>query len=157
MSMLRRVLALLTVTALTASATSAHADETCPLGSIEKHEGDVMWCEPSVCDNDLACSKGSVCRPVALCVEIGALDAGGSDARGARLLVRQRCGTNKACPQNTTCSDKNRCITLAQADRAGLTTVSAAASAGASAAASAPPTGAETPKKACGCDVPGSR
>jgi len=143
MSSLRTALALLTVTVLTASANVARADDTCPLGSTERREGDFTWCEPSVCDSDIACSKGSICRPVPLCVEIGAIDAGSSDAGGARLLVRQRCGANKACPQNTTCSEKSRCITLAQADRAGLTNPSAT------------PASAEAPKKACGCDVPG--
>ncbi len=153
MSSLRTALALLTVTALTASANVARADDTCPLGSTERREGDFTWCEPSVCDSDLACPKGSLCRPVPLCVEIGAVDAGGSDAGGARLLVRQRCGLNKACPQNTTCSEKSRCITLGQADKAGLTGGSPTSSA--TTAATAPTAPTEAPKKACGCDVPG--
>ncbi len=148
MSSLRTALALLTMTVLTASATTARADDTCPLGSTERKEADLTWCEPSICDADISCPKGSVCRPVPLCVEIGAVDAGGSDAGGARLLVRQRCGLNKACPQNTTCSEKSRCITLAQADKAGLTTTS-------SSATPTPTTGEAPPRKACGCDVPG--
>ena len=150
MSPLRLVLALLTATALSTVAATVRADD-CPLGSTEKHEGDFTWCEPSVCDSDISCPKGSICRPVPLCVEIGALDAGASDAGGARLLVRQRCGANKSCPQNTTCSDKSRCITLAQADKAGLTTASTGA------ASSASPAATDPPKKACGCDVPGKQ
>jgi hypothetical protein len=152
-SSLRRALALFTLTALTASAHVARADDTCPLGSTERREAEFTWCEPSVCDSDIACPKGSICRPVPLCVEIGAIDAGSSEAGGARLLVRQRCGANKACPQNTTCSEKGRCITLGQADKAGLTNLSPTSSA-ASGSASAP-TPSEAPKKACGCDVPG--
>lgn len=148
MSSLRTALALFTMTVLTASATTAHADDPCPLGSTERREADLTWCEPSICDADISCPKGSVCRPVPLCVEIGAVDGGG-EAGGARLLVRQRCGLNKACPQNTTCSEKSRCITLAQADKAGLTTLSPNASA-------TPTTSDAPPKKACGCDVPGS-
>ena len=147
MSSLRTALGLLTLTIVIASARTAHADDTCPLGSTERREADLTWCEPSICDADISCPKGSVCRPVPLCVEIGAVDGGG-EAGGARLLVRQRCGLNKACPQNTTCSEKSRCITLAQADRAGLTTASSNASA-------TPSTTDAPPKKACGCDVPG--
>lgn len=150
MSSLRTALALLTMTVLTASATTAHADEPCPLGSTERREADLTWCEPSICDADISCPKGSVCRLVPLCVEIGAVDGGG-EAGGARLLVRQRCGLNKACPQNTTCSEKSRCITLAQADKAGLTTLSPNASATPTITTTDAP-----PKKACGCDVPGS-
>lgn len=133
----------------------ARAEDQCPLGSTEKMETGFTWCEPSVCDADNQCATGSVCRPVPLCVEVGALDAGKGTAGGARLLARQRCGANKACPQNTTCSDKSRCITQSQADKAGLLTV---APANASASASASPSGAgDAPKKACGCDVPGTR
>ncbi|HSO34503.1 MAG TPA: MYXO-CTERM sorting domain-containing protein [Labilithrix sp.] len=149
-SRVRVALVLLTLTAATATAGRARAEDTCPLGSTEKKETGFTWCEPSVCDADNQCPTGSICRPVPLCVEIGALDAGSSDAGGARLLVRQRCGANKACPQNTTCSEKSRCITLAQADKAGLTSASGAASAAA-------PGAAEAPKKACGCSVPGAR
>jgi hypothetical protein len=141
----RGALVLLTLIATTSIAGLARADDTCPLGSTEKKEAGFAWCEPSVCDADPQCATGSVCRPVPLCVEIGAVDAG-----GARLLVRQRCGANKACPQNTTCSEKSRCITLAQADKAGLTSVGGDASASAPGAAAAP-------KKACGCSLPGAR
>jgi hypothetical protein len=140
------------VVAVIATAGTARAQEQCPLGSTERVETGFTWCEPSVCDADNQCPTGSICRPVPLCVEVGVVDAGKSDAGGARLLVRQRCGENKACPQNTTCSEKSRCITMAQADKAGLTTKS-----GPSAAASAAgPGSTDAPKKACGCDVPGT-
>jgi len=146
-------LSLLTLVLLAISclARSAHAEDQCPLGSTEKTEAGFTWCEPSVCDADNQCATGSVCRPVPLCVEVGAVDAGkAGSAAGARLLARQRCGANKSCPQNTICSEKSRCITLAQADKAGLTTT-------ASASASASPAAGDAPKKACGCDVPGTR
>jgi MYXO-CTERM domain-containing protein len=133
-------------------ARSASAQEECPLGSTQKSEGGSTWCEPTVCDQDTQCPTGSVCRPVALCVEIGTLDQapGTKSDAGQRLLVRQRCGADKSCPQKTTCSDKGRCITRAQADKAGLT---ASPAAGGDAGASGAP---EAPKKACGCHVPGT-
>ena len=134
--------------AMLGTARVAHAEDLCPLGSIEKKEGDFTWCEPSVCDTDSTCSTGSICRPVSLCVEVGQLDAGSG---GSRLLARQRCGEGGSCPQNTTCSAKSRCITKTQADKAGLLSASAKGSS----AAPAPST--DPPKKACGCDVPGSR
>lgn len=129
----------------------ARAQEECPLGSTQKSESGQSWCEPSVCDETAPCPAGLVCRPVALCVEIGALDQapGAKTDGGQRLLARQRCGANKSCPQKTTCSDKGRCITVAQADRAGLSKPSST-----TAPAEAP--AADAPKKACGCDVPGS-
>ena len=141
------------VLAVMAVAGAARAEDPCPLGSTEKTEGGFTWCEPSVCDADSQCATGSICRAVPLCVEVGALDASKGDAGGARLLVRQRCGANKSCPQNTTCSEKSRCITRAQADKAGL----AAASPNAAAAPSATAAPGDPPKKACGCDVPGTR
>jgi MYXO-CTERM domain-containing protein len=140
--------------AVMATAGGARADD-CPLGSTERTEGGFTWCEPSVCETENECPTGSVCRNVPLCVEIGALDAGKGDAGGARLLARQRCGANKSCPQNTTCSDKGRCMTPAQADKAGLTTKSGP-SAAASSAASSPASAGDAPKKACGCSVPGT-
>jgi hypothetical protein len=139
------------VVAVMAMAGVARAEDQCPVGSIERTEASFTWCEPSVCDTDAQCATGSICRGVPLCVEVGALDAGKGEAGGARLMARQRCGENKSCPQNTTCSDKSRCMTLAQADKAGLNTKS-----GPSAAASAAPSG-DAPKKACGCDMPGTR
>ena len=142
------------VVSVMATAGVARAEDQCPLGSIERNEAGFTWCEPSVCDADNQCATGSICRPVPLCVEVGALDAGKGDAGGARLLARQRCGANKACPQNTTCSEKSRCITLAQADKAGLTTKSGPSAA---ASGSASPSSGDAPKKACGCHVPGTR
>lgn len=147
---------LLTVTtfafALIAAATSARAQEECPLGSTPKSEGGQTWCQPTVCDEASPCPTGLVCRPVALCVEIGKLDQapGVKTDAGQRLVVRQRCGANKSCPQNTTCLDGGRCITLAQAEKAGLMSATPAASASASS------TGETAPKKSCGCHVPGT-
>ncbi len=150
-------IALLTAAAAAASIVSisraALAQEECPLGSTQKSEGGQTWCEPTVCDLDNQCPTGSICRPVPLCVEIGALDQapGTKSDAGARLLVRQRCGADKACPQRTTCSEKSRCITRAQAEKAGLLTAGGASGADAGAAAAGEP-----PKKACGCHVLGT-
>jgi len=132
---------------------TARADEECPLGSISKSESGETWCEPTVCDDAAPCPSGLICRPVALCVEIGTLPQapGTKSDAGQRLLVRQRCGADKSCPQRTTCSDKGRCITREQADRAGLLTA-----ADASSAASPTTAPGAAPKKSCGCDVPGS-
>jgi MYXO-CTERM domain-containing protein len=108
-----------------------------------------------VCDADVECATGLVCRKVALCVEVGALDKGAAKPDAAqRLLARQRCGGDQACPQNTTCSEKGRCVTRAQADKAALLAPGAAPSASAGEA----PGGAKTdpPKKACGCHVVGT-
>ena len=134
--------------ALLTASRVARADDSCPLGSTEKTEAGFTWCEPSVCDGAAACPPGSVCRPVPLCVEIGTLDAGSPG--GARLLVRQRCGANKSCPQNTTCSEKDRCVTRAQADKAGLLVLTDAGAAPAAEGAAAPK------KSACGCSTPGA-
>jgi len=144
---------LVVVSVVLGAAGSAHAQEECPLGSTQKSESGQTWCEPTVCDQDEQCPTGSVCRPVALCVEIGTLDQapGVKTDAGQRLLVRQRCGADKSCPQRTTCSDKGRCITRAQAEKAGLTASPSAGDAGAAARGGEP-----APKKACGCDVPGS-
>jgi hypothetical protein len=133
---------------------SARADEECPLGSVSKSESGETWCEPTVCDDTAPCPGGMLCRPIPLCVEIGVLPQapGSKSDAGQRLLVRQRCGADKSCPQRTTCSDKGRCITRAQADRANLLTVP-----GTQASASAGGFGTDAPstKKACGCSVPG--
>jgi hypothetical protein len=148
-----RLSPLVVVLAILGIASSAHAQEECPLGSTQKSEGGQTWCEPTVCDLDDQCPTGSVCRPIPLCVEIGTLEQapGVKTDAGQRLLVRQRCGADKSCPQRTTCSEKGRCITRAQAERAGLTaSPSAAADAG---AAGAP---VSAPKKSCGCHVPGT-
>ena len=146
---------LLSVTSLAlvvlGTAFDARAQEECPLGSTQKSESGQTWCEPTVCDQDNQCATGSVCRPVALCVEIGALDQapGAKSDAGQRLLVRQRCGADKSCPQKTTCSDKGRCITRTQAEKAGLLSPTSAADAGAAAPAG------DAAKKSCGCHVPG--
>lgn len=153
MSSSSRVVGLVLVVAVVATAGAARAEDQCPLGSSERTEAGFTWCEPSVCDSDSQCATGSICRAVPLCVEVGALDAGKGDAGGARLLVRQRCGANKSCPQNTTCSEKSRCITRAQADKAGLSTASGPSAAPSAGAA---PGSSEAPKKACGCSVPGT-
>ena len=137
---------------LLGTAGTARAQEECPLGSTPKSEGGQTWCEPTVCDETAPCPGGLVCRPVALCIEIGALEQapGMKTDAGQRLLVRQRCGADKSCPQKTTCSDKGRCITTAQAEKAGLLTPSKATDGGAS------PPAPDAPKKACGCSVPGT-
>ena len=146
---------LLSTAALASIAPSAMAQEECPLGSVQKTESGSTWCEPTVCETDTNCANGSICRPVALCVEVGVLDAppgspGTKPAEaGTKLLVRQRCGADKSCPQKTTCSDKGRCITRAQAEKAGLLTPPKPAD------PTAPPP--DPPKKACGCGVIGAR
>lgn len=128
----------------------ASAQEECPLGSVEKKENGQTWCEPTICATDTNCATGLVCKPVALCVEIGALEPGAKDA-GQKLMVRQRCGVAKACPQNTTCSEASRCVTKAQAEKAGLLTAS-----GPSAApSSATPSSTAPAKSACGCHTVG--
>lgn len=148
------VLALLaaSTTALAISGT-ARADDECPLGSLQKSESGETWCEPTVCDDTAPCPGTLICRPVALCVEIGTLPQapGTKTDAGQRLLVRQRCGADKSCPQRTTCSDKGCCITREQAERAGLLTATAASSATGTAA-----TPAAASKKTCGCNLPGS-
>jgi hypothetical protein len=137
------------ICALVLAPSLAHADVECPLGSVMKTDNGQTWCEPTVCEVDHQCPTGSVCRPVPLCVEVGVLEQSPatSDDAGQKLMVRQRCGADKSCPQRTTCSDKSRCITRAQAEKANLL-----APAGAASAAPAP----EPPKKACGCHVPGA-
>lgn len=138
-------IAALTVAALVFTPSVARAEDQCPLGSVEKKEAGQTWCEPTICASDTNCATGLICKPVALCVEIGALEPGAKDA-GQRLMARQRCGEAKACPQNTTCSEANRCITKAQAEKGGLITTSAPSS--------APATGAPA-KSACGCHTVG--
>jgi MYXO-CTERM domain-containing protein len=149
-----RLLAVVSVTlGVIGTAGTARADDECPLGSTQKSESGATWCEPSVCDQDTQCPTGSVCRPIALCVEIGTIEnktPGILSDPVRRLLVRQRCGADKSCPQKTTCSDKGRCITRAQAEKADLSASAPAADAGAAAP------GTSAPKKACGCHVPGT-
>jgi len=143
--------------ALTAGTANAQAQEDCPAGSVQKNESGQTWCEPTVCETDTNCPTGSICRPVPLCVEIGVLDPKPGEKApaeaGMKLLVRQRCGTGNSCPQKTTCSDKTRCITRAQAEKAGLLAPVVVPS-GTNALPANP---AEPPKKACGCHTPGTR
>ena len=137
-----------------AISSAARAEGECPLGSVQKSESGETWCEPSICDDTAPCPSGLLCRPVPLCVEIGALPQapGTKSDAGQRLLARQRCGADKSCPQRTTCSDKSRCITRAEADRANLLSVPGAA---ASASAGPAVTSDGAPKKSCGCDLVG--
>lgn len=150
-SQLGRLLVVASVVIGTAG--TAGAQEECPLGSTQKSEGGQTWCQPTVCDATAPCPAGLICRPIALCTEIGKLEQapGVKTDAGQRLLARQRCGADKSCPQNTTCLEGGRCITQAQAERAGLLSATPAA-AGTGAAAPA----AAEPKKACGCHVPGT-
>jgi MYXO-CTERM domain-containing protein len=141
----------------------AHADDECPLGSVLRTENAQTWCEPTVCDVDSQCPTGSLCRPVPLCVEVGVLEPGAApaaaaakDDAGPKLMVRQRCGADKSCPQRTTCSEKSRCITRAQAERAGLLTAGAASGA-ASTGTTGTSSAGEPAKKSCGCRAAGSR
>jgi len=158
MSFSRSSLVSLSLSALILLCSSmARADDECPLGSVQKTESGQTWCEPTICEIDNQCPTGSLCRPVALCLEIGALDPSpGSKDAGQKVLVRQRCGANKSCPQNTTCSEKSRCITRGQADKAGLSAAPGAAGSAPMPAGSAGATPVDAPKKACGCHVVGA-
>lgn len=143
-------LSLATLATLVLTPSIAHAEDQCPLGSVEKKESGQTWCEPTICASDTNCATGLICKPVALCVEIGALEPGAKDA-GQRLMARQRCGEAKACPQNTTCSEASRCMTKAQAEKGGLITTSGPSS---SPSSGAPSSGAPA-KSACGCHTVG--
>lgn len=134
MRLMRAALPFVVVSFVTFNSPAARADDAnCPAGSRQKTEAGLTWCEPSVCEADANCGTGEVCRPVALCVEIGTMTG---DA-GQRLMVRQRCGADKSCPQTTTCSDMRRCVSRADAEKM---------------VAQAPP--AEPAKHSCGCEVP---
>jgi MYXO-CTERM domain-containing protein len=123
----------------------------CPPGSIAKSEGGFDWCEPSVCQNDGQCSPSEVCRPVALCMQVGSLqqDAATLGQAGKRLVVTQRCAPDKKCPDTTTCSEMGRCLGKATAEKMGLLNSAPAPS-------SSAPTGDASKKSSCGCDVPGT-
>lgn len=120
---------------------AARADDmSCPPGSVATHEGSASWCKPRVCDSDAQCGS-DVCRLVPLCVEIGSLPG---DA-GQLVMVRQRCGLDKACPSGTSCSEMKRCLSRADADRLAP-----------AAASTTPPGDAPAPaKRSCGCSVVG--
>jgi uncharacterized protein (TIGR03382 family) len=137
--------------AIVAVAKTAYAADDCPPGSVYKSQEGYSWCEPTVCENDGQCSTSEVCRPVALCMQVGALTAGAAALGDAskRLVVTQRCAPDKTCPQTTVCSDMKRCVSKAAAEKMGLLTQSSAPP------ASSAPTGAE--KKSCGCEAVGSK
>ncbi len=137
------------VLAMPASAQTSQ--DECPPGAKVKTEGDFKWCEPTVCDSDAQCSAGEVCKPVALCVQIGKVEAKPGQDGGSRLITTQRCGENQTCPNTTVCTEKSRCISRAQADRMGGITVKATPSASPMGAGA----GADGAKKSCGCHVPG--
>lgn len=155
----RRSLApLVVVSVLSASALSTstvRAADDCPPGSVHKTEDGFTWCEPTVCTNDGQCKPNEVCRPVSLCLQVGALGGSASEDAGQRLVVTQRCVAGrvpdepKSCPQKQTCSEMSRCVTKADAEKMGLLTASAPAQADAG--------GAETKKSSCGCDAVGAR
>lgn len=146
--------------AVTTSALAQNAapPTDCPPGSVGKAEGQNTWCEPSICETEAQCAAGQVCRPVALCVQIGTLekkDGGPSLAQdknaGNKLMAVGRCGPDQKCPENTVCNDKKRCVDRAASDRMGpLPGPSASATAGAAG-------GGDAKKSSCGCDAVGSR
>lgn len=139
--------------------TSAYAvDNDCPPGSTQKSEDGFTWCQPSVCLNDSQCNPSEVCRPIALCMEVGTLgDAaapvGTKDASAQRLAVTQRCVSDQTCPQKQTCSKLSRCVAKTTAEKMGILADPAAASAS---AASASPSGDAPKKSSCGCRTVGS-
>jgi len=141
----------LTITGLvlfsTVAARSAWAapPTDCPPGSVGKDENGFQWCEPTVCVTDADCNdKSKVCRPMALCVEVGTL-AAEAGAGPKRLVVRSQCApSDKKCPSQTTCLEGNRCMGTADAERMGLLVDAG--------------TTAEAPRKSvCGCSLPGAK
>jgi len=142
-----RALTLPLVLAFSLLSAAAFADVDCPVGTKKKTEGPNEWCEPVVCLTDAQCGAGEVCKPVPLCIEIGTVkNAAGQDA-GQRLMARQHCGPDRACPSSTTCLDGSRCISKAEADKLGLLAPAPSAS------AAAPPAPSD---KKCGCSVVGA-
>lgn len=141
-----RCLAVALLTLLVTTNT-ARADD-CPAGSKFKTQDGYSFCEPTVCLNDGQCAPDEVCRPIGLCMQVGTLDTktGLTDA-GQRLVVTQRCAPDKTCPQTTTCSEKERCISRVAADKMGLLTPPAA-----NGATSTTP----EKKSSCGCEAVGS-
>ncbi|MCW5838156.1 MAG: hypothetical protein KIS78_37540 [Labilithrix sp.] len=157
MRSVRRSLALFAVVSLSSTSTStARAEDDCPPGSVHKTEDGFTWCEPTVCTNDGQCKPNEVCRPVSLCLQVGALADAASEDAGQRLVVTQRCVAGrvpdepKSCPQKQTCSEMSRCVTKAAAEKMGLLATSAPS-------APADAGGAEAKKSSCGCDVVGGR
>lgn len=131
---------------LGATSTAQAAPPTdCPPGSVGKDENDFQWCEPTVCTTDVDCGDPSkVCRPIALCVEVGTLSTE-AGAGPKRLVVRSQCApSDKKCPSQTTCLEGNRCMGTADAERMGLLVDAGATP--------------EAPRKSvCGCSIPGVR
>src|SRR5262245_11420464 len=148
-----RVISSLAIAVATLAATvPARAEVECPPGSRQKSSGASTWCEPSVCASDVQCAPGEVCKPVPLCVEIGAAKgAPGLADAGALLMARQKCGLEKKCPQATTCQEHPVCVARAEAEKMGLLGAVPSASPAGSASASAP-----SAKKSCGCRVVGA-
>jgi len=131
------------------SATAAFAAD-CPPGSVSRSQDGYSFCEPTVCQNDGQCNPEEVCRPVALCMQVGTLDVDAATLGGAaakRLVVTQQCAPDKSCPQTTTCSDMGRCLSKGTAEKLGILTKTDAKTA---------PAPADAAKKACGCGVVGT-
>lgn len=139
---------------LPAVARAVETDPTdCPPGSVNKTENGMTWCEPSVCESDSNCLPNEVCRPIALCVQIGTVagDAGATaNNKSSRLIATGRCAADKKCPSTTTCSDKSRCIEKQKADKMGILTAPTAAPSGGTVAPDAK-------KSGCGCSTVGER
>ncbi|HEX7604001.1 MAG TPA: MYXO-CTERM sorting domain-containing protein [Polyangiaceae bacterium] len=134
---------LLVVTAAPAAWAAPPTD--CPPGSVGKDENGFQWCEPTVCVTGADCGdRSKVCRPMALCVEVGTLGAE-AGAGPKRLVVRSQCASSdKKCPSQTTCLDGNRCMGTADAERMGILVDAG--------------TTAEAPRKSvCGCSTPGAK
>ncbi len=131
-----------------ARAQSAEPPTDCPPGSVGKASGPFAWCEPTVCVNDSTCSANEVCRPVALCVEIGQLADAGKKGE-EHLVATQRCGPQGACPQTQVCSEKGRCVSKVAAQKMGLLSPPSPSS-----SPGLPP--AKEPAKACGCRTTGA-
>lgn len=152
------LLASLVVAALTLSTSTARAEDDCPPGSVHKTEDGFTWCEPTVCANDGQCKPNEVCRPIGLCMQVGSLAGAATEDAGKRLVVTQRCvagavaGDPSYCPQKQTCSELNRCVTKAAAEKMGLLDRPSAPPASSATGASS-----EAKKSSCGCDVVGAR
>ncbi len=131
---------------------SARADDDCPPGSVYRTQEGYSFCEPTVCENDGQCNAATeVCRPIALCMQVGVLDEKRTTKEGdagQRLVVTQRCAPDKACPQNTVCSDKGRCISKTVAEKMGILVVTPASPSRDAASAGE--------KRSCGCGAVGA-
>ena len=141
-------LVVLPILAFSLSTTAAFAAD-CPPGSVSRSQDGYAFCEPTVCQNDGQCNPDEVCRPVALCMQVGTLDVDAATLGTAakRLVVTQQCAPDKSCPQTTTCSDMGRCLSKGTAERLGLLSRNDTKSA---------PAPADAAKKSCGCGVVGA-